>query len=230
MAIQLIDTATPQVGLKGGAEKINANFTDSENAASRLVQSSPTDATDGRLMAVGAFGLGAGTPQLGLFDLNNAGLGTTISVNGTDDDAASYNWPVLGAGSTPVWWVVETFGVGGRKIQRASFAFVIGGYESTVFIRVGHDEAWSDWQPIYTGANYQPETSLYGLNVVRLMRNVSGGVVLDGGTVSGTLLKVMYFDSTGQGQQSGATALGTWKNVSGRSTSNLEYGYFVRIS
>jgi len=59
MAIQLIDTATPQVGLKGGAAKINANFTDSENAASRLVQSSPTDTTDGALMAVGAFGLGA---------------------------------------------------------------------------------------------------------------------------------------------------------------------------
>ena len=77
MAIQLIDTATPQVGLKGGAEKINANFTDSENAASRLVQSSPTETTDGALMAVGAFGLGISGQGLitnDLFSLTTTGF------------------------------------------------------------------------------------------------------------------------------------------------------------
>lgn len=37
MAINTIDTTTPLVGLKAGADVINGNFTDTDNAASRLV-------------------------------------------------------------------------------------------------------------------------------------------------------------------------------------------------
>lgn len=57
MAIQLIDTVTPDIGLKTVADKINNNFTDANNAASRLVTSSATDTTEGRLLKVGDSGL-----------------------------------------------------------------------------------------------------------------------------------------------------------------------------
>ena len=50
MTITLIDTATPTVGLKAGADIINTNMTDTANAASQLMQTSPTDATPGRVL------------------------------------------------------------------------------------------------------------------------------------------------------------------------------------
>lgn len=55
MTIQTIDTAT-DIGLKTGADKYNANFTDSANMASRLAQTSPTDATVGRGLTTDALG------------------------------------------------------------------------------------------------------------------------------------------------------------------------------
>ena len=45
--------------LRTAYSKLNDNFTDTANAASKLVQTSPTDTTAGAIMAVGAFGLGA---------------------------------------------------------------------------------------------------------------------------------------------------------------------------
>lgn len=55
MTIQTIDTAT-DIGLKTGADKYNANFTDSANMASRLAQTSPSDTTAGRGLTTDALG------------------------------------------------------------------------------------------------------------------------------------------------------------------------------
>ena len=48
----------------------------------------------------------------------------------------------------------------------------------------------------YTGANYKPETE-NGLNVVRLMKNISGGTISNTSTVSGSVLQFSYASSAG---------------------------------
>lgn len=70
MAINEINTTTPLVGLKPAADIINNNFTNTDNAASKAVQSSITDFTDDRVM------LTDGTGQA-------ATLGNYMTVGGT---------------------------------------------------------------------------------------------------------------------------------------------------
>jgi len=165
MAIQLIDIATPQVGLKGGAEKLNANFTDTENAASRLVQSSPTDATAGKLMAVGAFGLGAANSpdQTGL-DVN------TISVLGWNYVINPVNGPSVG--TTKFFTFPSTVG-GGRGSQ---FAYPVNTDE--IWYRTQKSSAtWSTWQPVYTGANFIQAQNTSGATI-------NGGATTDGSNLT----------------------------------------------
>jgi len=111
MAIQLIDTATPQVGLKGGAEKINANFTDAENAASRLVGTNPenvplnSDLPDFGTAATK--NTGTGSDQIPLnSDLGNASL-ATVQTSATDTTAGAL-------------MAVGAFGLGGLGPTRFS--------------------------------------------------------------------------------------------------------------
>lgn len=64
MAIQTIDTGV-DVGLKVGADKYNANFTDSTNMASKLAQTSPADATADRGLTTETTHLTAGVLYTG---------------------------------------------------------------------------------------------------------------------------------------------------------------------
>tara|TARA_R110002110_G_scaffold415850_1_gene657967 strand:+ start:14113 stop:14742 length:630 start_codon:yes stop_codon:yes gene_type:complete len=81
----------------------------------------------------------------------------------------------------------------------------------------------------YTGANYQPTTSL-GLGVVRMMQNVSGADLADGASISGGSIKIAFADSTGTIFGSSATVTGTWKNVSGIAILDDRFGYMVRTA
>ena len=81
----------------------------------------------------------------------------------------------------------------------------------------------------YTGANYQPTTSL-GLGVVRMMQNVSGASLADGASISGGLIKIAFADSTGTIFGSSATVTGTWENVSGIAILDDRFGYMVRAA
>jgi len=134
MAIQLIDTATPQVGLKGGAAKINANFTDSENAASRLVQSSPTDTTDGALMAVGAFGLGG--DAMPSVDWNDPQTTQAIVSNVNGPNGA--------------------IGFLGFNTKSGGNSVAFAGRNSEFYARTIQDGTPQAWQPVYTGSNLNP--------------------------------------------------------------------------
>lgn len=103
---------------------------------------------------------------------------------------------------------------------------------TTIYTRVQVSNTWSDWQPVYTGANYQPEIK-FGIGVVRKMRNNTGAAVSDGTTnISGTLLDAYYIDPTGTslltGQSGGSGTL--WKNVSGSNIGNGNGADFVRVS
>ena len=197
--------------------KVNSNFTESENAASRLVQSSPTDTTAGRLMAVGAFGLGVtdlpDQPGLNADDIN---------VLGWNYASSPVNGPL--SGTTRFFTIPSTVG-GGRGIQWAYPVNV-----STIYYRIqSSSSTWSAWQPVYTGANYQPETSL-GIGVVRLMLNNSGGTISNTGTIAGASLLNVRFNADLTSWSGGIAPTGTWKQVFGVSLAAGETGYFVRIA
>lgn len=80
----------------------------------------------------------------------------------------------------------------------------------------------------WSTANYQPETNLNGLGVVRLMKNLSGGIITSGATIAGSMLSGTYLDASGAGQ-GGIASTGTWINVSGLNLSANLHGSFVRI-
>lgn len=110
-------------------------------------------ATTGHVHAYGtAFGLGKTSPSKGVFDLNNADLGSFISVNGNYSVSAANNWPtgITGlTGTSPVWWNVQTIGSSTRITQIAHFGFSNSGAATySSFQRYKHDSTWSPWVEI----------------------------------------------------------------------------------
>jgi hypothetical protein len=82
---------------------------------------------------------------------------------------------------------------------------------------------------LWDDGNYQPETSL-GLGVVRLMKNKSGGTIVDQATVAGSSLKAVFFNASNALTESSATIGGTWKNVGGSLVVDDGTREFVRIA
>ena len=83
----------------------------------------------------------------------------------------------------------------------------------------------------YTGANYQPEQTLSGLGVVRLMKNVSGSTFNSGQQMTGDNLRDAYFYASGspQGGVRG-NALHIYKNITGANVKSGGFAQVVRIS
>ena len=77
--------------------------------------------------------------------------------------------------------------------------------------------------------NYQPETSLSGLGVVKFMKNNSGGNIGNNVSTAGSNLE-NYFVVATSFFSSGIIPTGTWKNVSGGSISTGNGAHFVRIA
>ena len=103
MAIQNINIGTaPNSGngetLRSAFDKVNDNFTDNNNAASRLIQTSPTDTTSGRVLTtdtdiVEAGGLGTAAKANVVTDGGDTTDGRLLKVGATVDqlDAANSN-------------------------------------------------------------------------------------------------------------------------------------------
>lgn len=217
MAIQTIDTAT-DIGLKTGADKYNANFTDPLNMASRLAQTSPTDTTPERGLIVGAFGVGEDGVARTATDLNSEDVGGSF-VRFT---SATLNIPTF---FTSLFGKVSIVRYDDNQITQLAFSNA-----GEFAIRSKSSGVWdSAWQPVYTGANYQPETT-QGLGVVRIMRNLSGGSVAENASVSGASLQFVKWSGGFAAVPTGITGVGTWKNVSSVSVGSTEYGMFVRIA
>jgi len=199
-------------------------------AAYADVQTSPTDTTADRLMAVGAFGVGATTNPVqfpkgaGNSILNqNAPNGfyrtTTPITDLPTEVGAEQNFMVM----VNRWDSDDVnIQIKGTGTQRGLI------FENSYRSSTGD---WSGWQPVYTGANYQPNTA-NGIGVVTKMKNNSGGAINAGATVSGSLLNHYFIDAAGVSQQAGATGgTGTtWRNVSGSNVGNGNGVEFVRES
>jgi hypothetical protein len=90
---------------------------------------------------------------------------------------------------------------------------------------------WTAWQPVYTGANYQPDSSAFGIGVVRLMRNVSGGNIANDASVAGANLKAIYFNASLAMVESGTAVVGTWKSVGNTGSMPDDFvSYYVRTA
>jgi hypothetical protein len=176
-------------------------------AAEHDVQSSPTDATAEKVLTVGAFGLGAFIDQ----DYNAPAIGGSASSSPTNGPAAYSSGLSAMATSTQ-----------GMQIA--------GDTNGGIYARSSSVIAGAAWQPVYTGTNYQPETP-FGIGVVRLMKNVSGGSFSGGQDgISGSDLRSVYFDASGNLVESGTVPSGTWKNYHSGTVADDVTREFVRTA
>jgi len=174
-------------------------------AASADVQTSTTDVTVGRVVINGGHGLG--------------GDGVAVDWNAPTASIlaeSSLNSPI---GGTSVLGV-------NVKSGTTQSAFV--GRNERFFGRTIEAGVVQPWHELYTGANYQPETS-NGIGVVKRMANNSGGSISNQATVAGSSLLFFQSDSNGITVSAGA-ASGTWMNVTGLSVAASNRGDFVRIA
>ena len=272
-------------------------------AATADVQTSPTDATAGALMAVGAFGLG--TDSIGYigagqdadtYDVSGvyyagfsngyttgsafltveASAGTRVKqiwrqANGTGiaeryKDATWSEWKrtdpqAFGLGgyviSADTDYDSGDYLVGGNYITPSSamsnapsdytsgrhviavdgtaiyIAQTLYGVSSSdkgkIWSRAFDGVTWSDWEPVYTGANFQPEVRA-GLNTKDVYFMVSGTVAVDA-TVSGSLLYFAKLNASGQYVPSTNSPSGTvFKNLSVQSCTTTVPCTFTRTS
>jgi len=199
---------------------IKDNYLDVElgTASEADVQTSSTDTTAGRLMANGAWGWGGNlSPTLTNSDANDTIVGGAYRVVSSDA-----NIPSVSTGATMLVMIFD---------QNTITQLILARDASGMWQRGKTGGTWSAWQPVYTGANYQPETST-GIGVVRLMRNDSGGSIAPNATVAGSQLAFFTQDTAGNTLGAGSPGTGTWKNVANITvdTTTARIAAFVRIS
>jgi len=89
--------------------------------------------------------------------------------------------------------------------------------------------AYETWKEIWHTGNLDPTVDS-GLNVPRLMKNVSGGSIANNASVGGASLAYAFGTNVGA-LGGGGTPVGTWVAVLGKSSiAANEFGYFVRIA
>lgn len=188
-------------------------------AAAADLTTSITDTTAGRALKVGDWGIGTGN-------------GPTITDFNSYYDAGFYR----GAGGSAANASINIDRylpsiVASRNGDRSIFTWggdANGLVSASIYYRTAAGANYS--AQLWTTDNYQPETS-FGLGVVRLMKNVSGGTLADQATVSGSNLNLVLLDSSGNlFAASGVTVAGTWKNITGRFVESNYTSYFVRIA
>lgn len=92
----------------------------------------------------------------------------------------------------------------------------------------GGSSGWQAWQPVYTGANYQPET-IGGIGVVQMMQNASGGNQFAGNDYAGSLLRFTKFVA-GVPTADGTPVTSVWKYLGNSTLTNLDFSMYVRKS
>ena len=154
-----------------GISKINNNFTDTANAASRLVQTSPTDTTADALMAVGAFGGGGAVNISGGTDVQ------TLKLQGLYEYTAGSpitNVPAEIAGKAA--YIIVDAGLGSTKPRQTITEI---GVDSGTWESKFNGTTWSAWK------RTDPQAFGVGAPLNQDWDNLpSGGVYNQGGTNS----------------------------------------------
>lgn len=171
-------------------------------------QTSLTDTTAGRGMLVGAFGLGG---ERVISNLDTI-VETTFGVFASGITGSPFNYGTL-----------VHIQRGADAIQEATS--VLTGEKESRFRAGG---TWSAWQPVYTGANYQPFT-YSGLGHTLVARNISGGSVGAGSSIDGTLLLPVRWSSAGTIETSGTLSTSVWMNKGGFCANNA-YSTFTKVA
>lgn len=192
-------------------------------AAYANVQTSPGDTTANALMVVGAFGNGLdGNPSVALTTAEQwqkpSGSLAVLSGNlttGLPETETSYAVWGPNSSTTNGYTVELTVRDSGNKytISKPS-----GGIPSP-----------SEWQPVYTGAIYQPSVNGVGFNVVRQLVVNTTQVPADT-TTPASNLSFFRSDLSGNVDIQGAVSAGIWRNVNGTTLSANQVGDFVRES
>lgn len=126
---------------------------------SLVKQANPTDVTAGRMMAVGAFGIGSGSVNAGSTDCNNLVLGSFQFYETTETAGAALNLPSLGGtGSTARHWQVITQGTNTMRTQIATEVKGAGTTKGRMFSRV-LDGTWTAWSEIATQSSIDALTA-----------------------------------------------------------------------
>jgi len=120
--------------------------------------------------------------------------------------------------------VIDVSGAGNNY----GFQFGGRGLFQSPQVRMQEAGVFTAWQPVYTGANFQPET-VGGIGVVKRMRSQKGSNIAIGESLAGSLIRNITVDSNGA-VVAVLAASGTWKNVSGIIVANLEIADFVRTA
>lgn len=216
------DSAFYQVGIGASQIPTNALLPNFGTAAEADVQTSPTDATPDRAMLNGAFGLGGVGVAIPSNDYNLALTPATYSGAGN----SGTNAPTTNARFGPL--VVNWSDTSGDRItqEASNGSGASNTYDKECRASTDGGLTWSAWQPVYTGANYQP-TSFFGLNVKTTLFNNSGGSLANNATTSGSNLRVGKYIS-GVFTIVAVAYAGTWQNVSGTTIENGQAGQFVR--
>lgn len=178
-------------------------------------QTSSTDATADRGLVVGAFGLGATV--------------VTVLTDMTDTVQMPVNMFVRWRANTP--GAIDTGEGFGHIVYFDSSVSKV--YATSLVDELSYEQYYvsgvgQGWQPVSTGANYQPEDK-NGFNVVKLMNNVSGSTIASNTNVSGADLRQVSLDGNGT-ITTLDSATGTWKNVSSGGVGNNITANFVRIA
>lgn len=140
------------------------------NAAQRTAQSSASDFTAGRLLAVGAGGITG--PAINGFsngvvqsNAENCQPGTITQFAGTETACVATNLPELGGGgNTERNWVVIASGEPTRLLLEATELLgLTGGSRGRKFIKIKEGTAWSAWIESFTKGNLPQISDVVGL-------------------------------------------------------------------
>lgn len=124
-------------------------------SAWEIFDNSRVDALEASVTDMGSRGIANTTTSKGLFNLNNAPVGSFISVHGVKSNSVTYNWPVCEnlSDSSSVWFNVITFGdsrTDSRLTQYATQVFSTGSpnNQNRTWYRSKHGSAWSSWEEV----------------------------------------------------------------------------------
>jgi len=141
-SVEFADFGTAAFADLGTAPTEVPTNADLGTAAYADVQTSPTDATAGALLANGSWGNGDQAPIVS--DFNDASTGGKWRAN----DVAS-NSP-----DTGTFFTIEVIEYSSGNVSQVALG-IAGSMAGAVYTRY-FDNTWSDWQPVYTGANLNP--------------------------------------------------------------------------
>lgn len=166
------------------------------------------------------------------------GIGKSVGVEIDDADSLS----VTGIFSTPSTWIGSPYSGTSSANQGSILNMQSWGsgttYAVQLWLRMNYTEflyrvktagVWSSFIKLYDANNFQPGAS-GGKNSKSELKNESGSPVADGATVSGASMSYSKCDMSGARITTGVYASGTWKNTSGATIANGEFGAFTKIS